>query len=95
MKNLSYYMKQRYTIEIKSFPDKMFCAEIKEIPGLCAYGISEKDALDELDIVKKTAFELMIEQKKEIPLPIIKFEIPVSIYENFSFKHELEKYALV
>lgn len=95
MNNLEFYMKQHYTIEIKSYTDDMFCAEIKEIPGLCAYGKTEKDALEELDAVKSTAFELMLSQKKEIPLPSIKFEIPISVYENFSFKHELEKYALV
>jgi predicted RNase H-like HicB family nuclease len=95
MKNISFYMKQRYTIEIKSYPDKMYCAEIKEIPGLCAYSTSEKNALDELEIVKRTAFELMIEQKKAIPLPSIRFEIPIADYEKFSFKNELEKYALI
>jgi predicted RNase H-like HicB family nuclease len=88
-------MKQRYSIGIKSYPDKMFCAEIKEIPGLCAYGITEKEALEELEIIKKTAFEMMLSQNKKIPLPSITFEIPISDYEKFSFKHEIEKYALV
>lgn len=64
MKSLLFYMNQNYTIEIKRQLDNMFCAEIKEVPGLCAYGISEKQALEELEEVKKTAFELMIKQKK-------------------------------
>lgn len=95
MKNIDYYMSQRYTIEIKSYPDGVFCAEIKEIPGLCAYSETQKGALEELENIKQAAFELMINQKKEIPLPTLKFEVPISDFEKFSFKEELEKYAMV
>jgi predicted RNase H-like HicB family nuclease len=52
MKNISFYMKQRYSIGIKSYPEKKFFAEIKEIPGLCAFGITEREALKELEIEK-------------------------------------------
>jgi predicted RNase H-like HicB family nuclease len=95
MKKIDYYLKQRYTIELKSYSESEYCAEIKEIPGLCAYGKNEIEALEELEIIKKSAFELMLEQKKEIPIPTIKLEIPISIYEKFSFKKDISKYAVI
>lgn len=95
MKDLSYYLDQKYDIDIKFLPDNLFCAEIKDIPGLCAYGDSPKVALEELEYVKRTAFELMFSQNKEIPLPSIKLQIPISIFEMLPFKKEIEKYAVL
>ena len=76
-------------------PDGMICADIKEIPGLCAYGKTIKDAIEELEIVKSAAFELMISQKKEIPVPKIKLEIPYDSFEKFPFAGQLSQYVVI
>ena len=94
MKNVVSYMKLNYNTEIKCMPDGMFCAEIKEIPGLCAYADSMKDALDELEFVKKDAFELMLSQYKNIPLPLIRLEIPINSYEKLSNKEQLMEFIV-
>jgi predicted RNase H-like HicB family nuclease len=95
MNSLEFYMNQKYKVEIIALPDDTFAAELSEVPGLCAYGNTEIEALMELELVKKTAFELMIEQNKEIPLPIRKFEIPVDILQELPFRKELERFAIV
>lgn len=94
MKMLKFYMEQKYNIEIKALPDDGYSAEISEIPGLCAYGSTEIEALIELENVKHAAFELMLEQKKQIPLPIRRFAIPVEELKSMPYREELEKYAL-
>jgi predicted RNase H-like HicB family nuclease len=94
MKMLQFYMEQKYNVEIKALPDDGYSAEISEIPGLCAYGTTEIEFLIELDNVKRTAFELMLEQNKQIPLPIRKFAIPVEELKSMPCREELEKYAL-
>jgi predicted RNase H-like HicB family nuclease len=95
MKDISYYMKLNYPVEIKSMPDGMYCAEIKVIPGLCAYGASMVEALEELKVVKTTAFELMLKQGKDIPLPKVHLEIPVDIFEQLSDKDQIEQFVVV
>ena len=94
MRNLQFYMNLHYDEEIRSYSDNTYGAEIKEIPGLCAYSETQKGALEELEIVKETAFELMLEQNKDIPLPSMTFEIPILEFEKLPFKDELEKYAI-
>ena len=95
MKPISYYMMQNYSVEIKFMPDNMFCAEIKEIPGLCAYGSNPVEAIEELELVKEAAFKLMKQQNKEIPLPTMRFEIPISKFESLPYKDELQTYLVV
>ena len=93
--NLSDYLKLKYPVEIKCMPDGMFCAEIKDIPGLCAYSSTMRDSLEELEIVKQTAFELMISQKKQIPMPVIKLEIPINSFEKLSNKDILQEFIVI
>ena len=69
------YLQLHYPVEIQLLPDGMFCAEIKEIPGLCAYGASMSEALEEIEQVKATAFELMLAQGKDIPLPTMHLKL--------------------
>lgn len=95
MKELSYYMNQKYPLEVKTMPDGVYCAEIKPIPGLCAYGESVQEAVEQLEIVKKTAFELMLEQGKEIPMPTIHLEIPIDMYEKMANKEEMAQFVVV
>ncbi len=94
MKNLNYYLKLNYNVYINIMTDGICCAEIKEIPGLCAYGKTTREAIDELEKVKKTAFELMIEQNKEIPFPVIKLEIPIQKFEKLKNKRQLQSYVV-
>jgi len=95
MKNLSYYINLPYSIEIKTMPDGIICADLKEIPGLCTYGNTINEAIEELDRVKSAAFELMIAQKKEIPVPKIKLEIPYDSFGNLPFSGQLSQYVVV
>ncbi|MCL5990696.1 MAG: type II toxin-antitoxin system HicB family antitoxin [Bacteroidetes bacterium] len=94
MKNINYYLKLNFNVDIKFMADGIFCAEIKEVPGLSAYGKTMKEALDELEKVKKVSFEMMISQNKEIPLPIIKLEIPVQKFEQLKNKRQLQSYVV-
>lgn len=94
MKDISYYIKLNYPVELKSMPDGVYCAEIKEIPGLCAYGASMAEALEELEIVKATAFELMLKQEKDIPLPKIHLEIPVDRFDQLPNKELIEQFVV-
>ena len=94
MKNINYYLKLNYNVEIKYLPDGIYCAEIKEIPGLAAYGNSMKKALDELEKVKSVAFEMMLEQNKDIPLPVVKLEIPVRSFEKLRNKKQLQNFVV-
>ncbi|OGU14454.1 MAG: hypothetical protein A2X61_14350 [Ignavibacteria bacterium GWB2_35_12] len=94
MKNIEYCMKFNYNVEIRFMPDGIYCAEIKDIPGLAAYGNSMKKALDELEKVKRVAFEIMLSQNKEIPLPKVKLEIPIHSFEKLSNKKLLQDFVI-
>ncbi|QTA87971.1 type II toxin-antitoxin system HicB family antitoxin [Desulfonema magnum] len=93
-KDLSYYMNLRYPVRIRTMTDGMYCAEIREIPGLCAYGISAVEALEELETVRQTAFELMLRQGKEIPLPRVRLEIPIDAFEQLPNKEDIAKFLV-
>jgi len=95
MFDVNYYLKLKYNINIKSLSHDLFVAEINDIPGLCGYGSSEIEALQELEIVKETAFQLMLEQGKSIPIPSLKIEIPIDDFNRLPYKDELTKYVLV
>ncbi len=95
MKNISFYIQQHYPVELKFMPDGMFSAEMKDIPGLCAYGASMVEALEEIEMVKATAFELMLEQGKEIPLPKVHLEMPIDAFEQLSNKEQIEQFVVL
>ena len=95
MNGIKNYMKLNYPVEIKVMPDGVFRAEIKEVSGLCAYGNTMSEALNELENVKSAAFELMLKQKKTIPLPKIKIEIPVLDFEKLKYKDKLREWIVV
>jgi predicted RNase H-like HicB family nuclease len=90
MKTLAEYLQLQYPVEIQPMPDGMLCTEIKEIPGLCAYGVSMVEALQEIKAVKATAFELMLKQGKEIPLPTIHLKIPVDAFEQLPNREQID-----
>ena len=94
MKALSYYIKMKYPLEIKVMPDGHYCAQIPTIPGLCAYGKTIPQALEELEMVKQTAFELMLSQNKEIPLPKIRLEIPLDAFQKLPNRKDMEQFVI-
>lgn len=94
MKPLTDYLQLRYPVNIQPMPDGMFCAEIKDIPGLCAYGASMFEALEEIEYVKTTAFELMLEQGKVIPLPTVHLEIPIDMFERLPNRKQIEEFVV-
>jgi len=74
MKNLDYYLSLNYEVLIRKMRrdeagtnDFRFIAQIPLIDGLIAEGETSQEALTNLEIVKRLAFELMLKQGKEIP----------------------------
>lgn len=76
MKNLDYYLSLNYEVLIRKMRrdeagtnEPRFIAQIPLIDGLIAEGETSQEALSNLEIVKRLAFELMLKQGKEIPEP--------------------------
>jgi len=94
MKSVENYMKLKYKVELICLDDDTFSAEIPDIPGLCAYGATEIEAIKELEHVKRAAFGVMIQQNKHIPMPTRKFEIPIDELNKMPYRAELEKFVI-
>jgi predicted RNase H-like HicB family nuclease len=76
MKNFDYYLSLNYEVFIRKMRHEKagthaphFMAQIPLIDGLKAEGENSQEALSNLEIVKRLAFELMLKQGKEIPEP--------------------------
>jgi predicted RNase H-like HicB family nuclease len=95
MKKLHDYLKYDYPIRVVRYPDGMYCAEIEMIDGLCAYGKTPQEAISELQEVKEIAFELMLSQGKEPPIPTVQLEIPVNVFEKISNRSKLNEFVKV
>ena len=95
MKDVSYYLELNYPVVINLLPDHQFCAEIKLIPGLCAYGATMPAALEELERVKVAAFTLMLKQGKTIPLPTVHLEIPIDTFKELPQREQIEQFIVV
>ncbi len=95
MKKLKEYLKYDYPIRITRKYDGMFCAEIEMIDGLCAYGKTPAQALKELEGVKEAAFELMLEQGQEPPVPSVKLEIPENVFQRMPGRKTLRQFVKV
>jgi len=94
-KKLKDYLRYDYPIRIVRYPDGMYCAEIEDVEGLCAYGATSQQALKHLDEVKEAAFELMLSQGTEPPIPTVRIEIPMDEFKrNANFK-KLKEYVKV
>ena len=61
--------------------------------GLCAYGKSSAEALEQLDEVKETAFELMLSQGEEPPQPKVRLEIPENVFRKIPGRKILKQYV--
>ncbi|MBU1298992.1 MAG: type II toxin-antitoxin system HicB family antitoxin [Bacteroidetes bacterium] len=93
MKKLIELLKYDYPIRITRYPDGMYCAEIEMIDGLCAYGKTSGEALSNLNEVKEAAFELMLSQGKEPPVPVVKLEIPLNVFKKIQNKSKLRQFV--
>jgi len=93
-KELSYYMNLRYPVEIRVMPDGMYSAEIRSVPGLCAYGTSATETLEELEGIREAAFKLMLRQGKEIPPPTVCLEIPTDAFERLPNKEYIAQFVV-
>lgn len=76
MKDLKYYLSLNYEIAIRKMTraeagagKPRYIAQIPLINGLMAEGTTAREALVNLENVKRLAFELMLKQNKEIPEP--------------------------
>lgn len=95
MKKLEQYLRYDYPVRIFRYLDGIYCAEIQEIDGLCAYGKTPQEALKQLEGVKEAAFELMLVQGKKPPVPTVKFEIPVDEVKRNPSLRKLKDYMKV
>lgn len=91
-KNLSYYLQLEYPTTIRKIPDGMYCAEIPLLKGCAAYGETADETLYELEGVRETVLEILLEKGKPIPEPTVHLEIPVGVFEQLEKKEELAAY---
>jgi predicted RNase H-like HicB family nuclease len=91
-KNISYYLKLDYSILIEPMEDGVYCASIPLLKGCKAYGETQTKALEELQGVKETLLEMMLSQRKEIPEPTIRLEIPTSQFSRIRNKKQLRRF---
>ncbi len=76
MKTIDYYLSLNYEIILRKMTsseagtaEPRFIAQIHLVDGLIAEGKTPQEALDNLESVKRLAFELMLKQGKSIPEP--------------------------
>lgn len=72
MKNKEYYNNLQYPIVIKEFIDegeKIFSAEIIELPGLKVYGDSSEEVLEEINEAKEAWIEFNLSLDRKINEP--------------------------
>jgi len=91
-KNPTHYSSLDYQVQIRRLPDGVFCAEIPLIKGCKGYGETPTEALFELEGVKETLIELMLEQGKAIPEPTVQLEVPLRTFQRLKNRHKLSPF---
>ena len=91
-KNLQYFLSLDYPIQIERMSDGMYCAAIPLIKGCKGYASDVNAAVEELQGVKESLFELMLKQNKTIPEPIVHLEIPVREFERLPSRKRLDRF---
>ncbi|MBU1261638.1 type II toxin-antitoxin system HicB family antitoxin [bacterium] len=97
-KDVGYYMKLKYPIKITPTPEEEgggYCAEISNLYGCLGDGETIEEALKNLEDVKYTTIEMLLEKKKPIPEPTIHLEIPWSAFKLLKQKEEVERFIAV
>ncbi|MBS4028773.1 MAG: type II toxin-antitoxin system HicB family antitoxin [Ignavibacteriales bacterium] len=93
--NLRYYLSLDYPIHVDRMDDGQYCASIPLLKGCKGYAQTPAEAIDELAGVKEALFELLLEQGKPIPEPVVKLEIPLSQFSRFSNRQKLNQFIKV
>ncbi|MBI5216230.1 MAG: type II toxin-antitoxin system HicB family antitoxin [Ignavibacteriae bacterium] len=94
MKNdIHYYLSLDYPIQIERMSDGLYCASIPLLKGCKGYAKTIVEAIEELQGVKETLLELMLEQKKTIPEPVVRLEIPVTKFQRLSSRKRLDEFV--
>ena len=91
-RNYQYYLNLDYPIHIERMEDGIYCASIPQLKGCKGYADTAKEAIEELQGVKEALIELMLEQGKQIPEPIVRIEIPVSKFYKIPNRDKLKQY---
>lgn len=97
-KNIHYYMNLKYPIKITPIPEEEgygYCAEISELYGCLGDGETIEESLRNLEDVKYTTIELLLEKKKIVPEPTIHLEIPYSAFSVLKEKEQIERFITV
>ncbi len=91
-KNISYYLSLDYPVTIERMEDGDYCASIPLLKGCKAYGKTQAKALDELHGVREALLEMMFDQRKPIPEPTVRLEIPASQFSRIRNKKQLRRF---
>lgn len=97
-KNIDYYMSLKYPIKITPIPEEEgggYYAGIPELYGCLGDGETIEEALKNLEDVKYTTIEMFLEKERVIPEPIVRLELPWSIFESLKQKEEIERFVKV
>ncbi|MEK9149966.1 MAG: type II toxin-antitoxin system HicB family antitoxin [Candidatus Desantisbacteria bacterium] len=97
-KDISYYMNLKYPIKITPISEEEgggYCAEIPILCGCLGDGETIQEALKNLEDVKYTTIELLLEKKRPIPEPTIHLEIPYPIFRSLKEKDRIERFVKV
>ena len=85
MKNIDYYLSLNYEVSFRKMTsaeagasELRYIAQIPLIEGLMAEGETPQEAIANLEIVKRLAFELMLKQGKKIPEPEFEKDIALA-----------------
>jgi len=104
-KNKEYYNNLQYPIVIKEFIDegeKIFSAEIIELPGLKVYGDSAEEVLEEINEAKEAWIEFNLSLDRKINEPNVAIEysgrvtlrIPKSMHKELKSRADYESVSL-
>ncbi len=91
-RNYQYYFNLDYPIHIERMEDGIYCASIYQLNGCKGYGKTAQEAIEELQGVKEALIELMLEQDKQIPEPLVQLEIPVSKFSKIPNRDKLKQF---
>jgi predicted RNase H-like HicB family nuclease len=91
-RNYKYYESLDYPMHIERMEDGIYCASIAQLKGCKGYGNSAQKAVEELQGVKGALIELMLEQGKQIPEPLVHLEIPVSKFSKIPNRNKLKQF---
>lgn len=76
MKDAEYYLCLPYTVVMRRDEDGDYVARIDELPGCATHGKSPKEALENLEEVKRAWIEDCLKQGDTIPEPVTEHALP-------------------